>query len=336
MLSGTLGIVADNNLGPTTNRLTLGNGTASTAILRFDAAGITVERPIVLAGNSALRTTGQDAVISGPMSGGNQTLTLTKTGAGTLTLTGTHTFGAIIQITTGTLHVNGTLSPAGGNPSGGPDTVMVHVNNFAALGGSGTVHRLVRVNTGGYLDPGAGVGTLTLGALQFGSSATANYLWEAGASAQDRIMVTSGPVNLTGITVNLGLFDRGLGTNVTPEMQFPLLTVAGANSITGFNPANFNVFFTDTPNWTTGQFSLNVVQLGGNTSLVLSNISPVPEPAGLLAIAGAALGLNAWRRSGRVGWHRRLASAGLVQARRLYHLELATTTTCERQRPAPG
>ena len=152
------------------------------------------------------------------------------------------------------------------------------------------------MNTGGYLDPGAGVGTLTLARLEFGSSANANYLWEAGASAQDQIVVTSGPVNLTGITVNLGLFDRGLGTNVTPEMQFPLLTVAGANSITGFNPANFNVFFTDAPNWTTGQFSLNVVQLGGNTSLVLSNISPVPEPAGLLAITGAALGLNAWRR----------------------------------------
>ena len=60
-----------------------------------------------------IRTTGQDAVISGPISGGNQTLTLTKTGAGTLTLTGTHTFGATIQITAGTLHVNGTLSPRG-------------------------------------------------------------------------------------------------------------------------------------------------------------------------------------------------------------------------------
>jgi len=72
--------------------------------------------------------------------------------------------------------------------------------------------------------------------------------------------------------------------------------VAGTGSITGFDPAKFTVVFADTPNWSTSQYSLSVVEMGGNTSLVLSNLSPVPEPTGLLAVAGLALGLAARRR----------------------------------------
>jgi autotransporter-associated beta strand protein len=240
-------------------------------------------------GHANFRTTGTDAMISGPISGAEYPTNLTKVGAGTLTLAGTHTYGATTHVSGGTLEVNGTLTS-------GFQTGLVHVNNAGTLAGSGTINRLVRVNNGGTLAPGAGVGTLTLGALEFASGATANYNWEAGASAQDQVVVTDGPVDLTGITVNLGLFDRGLGTNVTPEMQFPLLTVAGANSITGFDPDNFNVFFTDTPNWSTSQFSLSVIQMGGNTSLVLSNLSPVPEPASVLALAATALALARRRR----------------------------------------
>ena len=62
----------------------------------------------------------------------------------------------------------------------------MHVNNAGTLGGNGTINRLVRVNTGGTLAPGAGVGTLTLGALDFNTNATATYLWEAGASRRTR------------------------------------------------------------------------------------------------------------------------------------------------------
>jgi autotransporter-associated beta strand protein len=283
LISGTLGIVADNNLGASSNRFTLGSGTSNNPTLRFDAADITLARPITIGGNAAIRTnTGFDATISGPITGADYTYTLTKTGAGTLTLTGTHTYGATTQVSAGTLLVNGTLASSF---SAG----LLHVNNGGTLGGSGTVGRLVNVNSGGTLAPGAGTGTLTLGALQFASGATATYPWEAGASVQDQIVVTSGTVNLTGISITLGLYDRGLGTNVTPDQQFPILTVAGANSITGFNPANFNVVFADTPNWSTSQYSLTLAQIGGNTALVLTNIAPVPEPAGLLALSGLVL-----------------------------------------------
>ena len=290
LLSGTLSIAADSNLGPASNRLTLGNSANPAPTLRIDATGIEIARPITIGGNVAIRTNfGFDASISGPMSGGEYIYTMTKTGTGTLTLTGTHSYAATTQIIAGSLRVNGTLTDSF-------TTGYVHVHNGASLSGSGTVMRPVRMNNGGILEPGAGVGTLTLGELEFATTATAGYLWEAGAAAQDHVVVTNGPVNLTGIQLNVGLYDRGLGTSVSPDRQFPLLTVAGTNSITGFDPAKVAVFFTDTPNWSTSQYSVNVVQLNGDSVLMLSNISPVPEPAGVVALASAVLGLAAWRR----------------------------------------
>ena len=132
--------------------------------------------------------------------------------------------------------------------------------------------------------------------LTFGSNANVTYEWEAGASTQDSIMVTGGPLNLTGIKTTLKLFDRGLGLNVTPDQKFALITVAGTNSITGFDPANFTVNFTDTPYWSTSQYTLSLDTVGGNSVIYLSNISPVPEPAGVLAVAAAGLMGVALRR----------------------------------------
>ena len=118
---------------------------------------------------------------------------------------------------------------------------------------------------------------------------------------RDQIVVTNGPLNLNGTQITLKLYDRGLGTGVSPDQQFPLITVAGSGTITGFNPANFTVQFTDTPNWSTSQYALSVVEVGGNTSLVLTNLAPVPvpEPAGLLAVAAGGLALAAWKRRRR-------------------------------------
>ena len=246
----------------------------------------------MVGGHAVIRTDGHDAMISGPISGG----ILLQPHQDRSGHPDPHRHAHLRR------HHPGLRRHAAGERY--PHVIfsagLVHVNNGGTLAGSGTINRLVTVNNGGTLGPGAGVGTLTLGRIGFQPERHRHLLVGGGSLRKDQIVVTTGPVNLTGITVTLGLFDRGLGTNVTPEMQFPLLTVAGTNSITGFNPVNFNVFFTDTPNWTTGQFSLNVVQMGGNTSLVLSNISPVPEPACLLAIAGLALGIVAWnRRRGR-------------------------------------
>lgn len=286
LVSGTIGINSDNNFGAASNRLYLGSTTTSPT-LRFDAAGITIARQIAVNNSVTIDTNGFDATISGQMLGSDNTKILTKSGTGILTLTGTQSYGATTTITGGTLRVNGTLvSSAGG----------VNVNNSGTLGGSGLIDRVVTVNTGGTLAPGAGVGTLTVRTLVFGASPNATFEWEAGASTHDQIMVTNGPLNLAGVQATLKLYDRGLGFNVTPEQQFPLITVAGTGSITGFNPANFTVVFADTPNWSTSQYLLSVVEMGGNTSLVLSNLSPVPEPTGVLAVAGLALGVATLRR----------------------------------------
>jgi fibronectin-binding autotransporter adhesin len=289
LTSGTLGIIADNNFGASGNLLGLGGGTTNTPTLRFDAADITIARPVSIGGHIALNTNGFDATISGTMTTGQSSYNLTKTGAGVLTLTGTNTHFATTQVSGGTLRVNGVLaffSTAGG----------VNVNNGGTLGGSGTIDRVVTVNNGGTLAPGASPGTLTVNTLSFAAGANATYEWEAGATVQDQIVVTNGPLNLTGISLTFKLYDRGLGTGVTPDQMFPLITVAGVNTITGFNPANMTVVFADAPNWAAGQYTLSVANSGGNSVLYLTNLAPVPEPAGLLAIAGAALALFARRR----------------------------------------
>src|SRR5262249_22607463 len=148
----------------------------------------------------------------------------------------------------GTLRVNGLLTNQFTN---GPVTVA----SGGTLGGSGTVDRAVTVNDGGTLAPGAGVGTLTVRTLGFAANANVAYEWEAGATGQATLLVTTGPVNLTGVHMTLKLYDRGLGTAVTPSQQFPLVTVHGLNTISGFDPASFTVVFADTPNWSTSQYA---------------------------------------------------------------------------------
>jgi autotransporter-associated beta strand protein len=287
--TGTLGIAADNNLGNSSNQLSLGSGTSNNPTLRLDDAGITLARQIIIGGNATINTNGFDATISGSMVGGQSSYTLTKTGAGTLTFTGTSTSLAATTVAGGTLRVNGVLTNQFSN---GPVTVA----SGGTLGGSGTVDRAVTLNDGGTLAPGAGVGMLTVRTLGFAANSNAAYEWEAGSTAQDNLLVTTGPVNLTGVHVTVKLYDRGLGLAVTPNQQFPLVTVHGLNTITGFDPANFTVVFADTPNWSTNQYGLGVGTVGGDSVLYLTNIAPVPEPSGLLAVAGAGLLLAARRR----------------------------------------
>src|SRR5262249_51242247 len=107
---------------------------------------------------------------------------------------------------------------------------------------------------------------------------------------------------LTGVHLTLRLYDRGLGFGVDPAQMYPLFTVAGTNSITGFDPANVTVVFADTPNWATNSYNLSIISSGGNTALALSGLAPVPEPTGcLLAATALALvagsGRRLWRRS---------------------------------------
>jgi autotransporter-associated beta strand protein len=295
--TGTVGILANNSFGDPSNQLNLGSGTTGNPTLRFDAAAIDLARPVVIQGNVTINTNGNDGTISGQVFGSSTAYTLTKSGAGTLTLTGPGTYVGPTTVSGGTLRVNGTLT----NTSTQPVTVA----NGGTLGGSGTVDRPVTVNSGGTLAPGAGVGTLTVRSLAYAASASASYEWEAGATAQDQVVATVGSLNLTGIQMTLKLYDRGLGTNVSPSQRFPLVTVPGTGTITGFDPANFTAVFAGAPNWVAGQYAVGVTASGGNSVLYLTGLTPVPvpEPAGLLAVAAAGLAAVTYRRRRRRDGH---------------------------------
>jgi len=131
-------------------------------------------------------------VVTNPIAGAG---TVNQFGAGIVTLTADNTtagFAGAINVTNGTLLINGTSGS-------GPVTVT-----GGALGGTGTIGGPVTVDVGGTLAPGASVGTLTINSdLTF----SGNVLVEVNKSlAQSNdLVVVSGALNNLGtgvVTVN--------------------------------------------------------------------------------------------------------------------------------------
>jgi fibronectin-binding autotransporter adhesin len=293
MNSGLLGINSDANFGDPTNKIFIGNVSNSpVSTLRFDAGGINVNRTIQLLGTTVLNTNGFDATIAGPLIGGNSTAVLTKAGAGTLTLTGTSNYLAATVVSGGTLMVNGTLASVFGNSA-------VTVQGGAGLGGSGNIQRAVTLQNNSSLNPGASPGTLTVGSLAFDPGATITYNWEAGPTAADSVVVSSGPLDLTGRHFNLNLIDAGLGSGVMPSQMFPLFTAPGAGSILGFDKNNWTVNFAQAPNWRPGVYDLLVGPNGSGTSVFITGFQPTPEPAWSLTLVAAASAAAGWWRARR-------------------------------------
>ena len=83
------------------------------------------------------------------------TVSLTKTGAGTLTLTNANTYSGGTIVSGGTLLVNN----SGGSATG---SGTVTVAGGGTLGGNGIISGAVTVNSGGTLTPGNPLGTLTI------------------------------------------------------------------------------------------------------------------------------------------------------------------------------
>jgi autotransporter-associated beta strand protein len=115
------------------------------------------------------------------------TLSLAKSGAGTVTLSGTNTYTGATTVNDGKLVVNGSIS-----------TSVTTVASGATLGGSGTV-RALTIDSGAFVTPGNSPGILTVnGAYTQAGQYTAEITGTtAGVGGYDQIGVT-GTVDITG------------------------------------------------------------------------------------------------------------------------------------------
>ncbi|MFE0015928.1 autotransporter domain-containing protein [Mesorhizobium sp. NPDC059054] len=197
---------------------------------------------IVLNGQ-ALTTTNNSAktysgIISGTGSSG-----FTKNGTGTLILDGSNSVGnqflGTAIVGQGTLRIDGAFGDTVGNTAG------ITVAGNATLGGTGTIHGDVTVQSGGTLSPGASPGTLTIaGDLTLDTGSTSKF--ELGtpnviANASNDLVKVGGNLtlggNLEATVASAGyyrLFEYG---TLTPGSTFDTETVTSSN----FTVANHTV-----------------------------------------------------------------------------------------------
>ena len=184
---------ASGSFVPAGSRLILGSSFADSLI--------DFQNPINL--NAALREVRVDdnpssptdrARISGPLSGTGAS-GISKTGNGVLDLTSTNTYAGTTFVSNGTLLVSGSLSS---------NAAVVNVD-AGALGGTGTIYRVVNVASNAALAPGnpGSVGTLTI-ASNVTLAAGAVYNWDYSNGTGDRVIVgrtltlpTNAVVNVT-------------------------------------------------------------------------------------------------------------------------------------------
>jgi autotransporter-associated beta strand protein len=242
--------------------------------------GGTLELVAAVTGTAASLTAGGGSTVN--LAAGNQldvqTLNVTsnilfKTGAGLLNVSNSFDLaaGTTLSVQDGTVLLNGT----------GTGTGVVVVGTSGTLGGAGTTGSSVTVL--GSLAPGNSPGTLTVGELFLGSTATVDYELATPGT------VGSGVNDLTQVNGNLTL-DGTL--NVT--------------ALTGFAAGTYRLF-----NYTGVLFD-NGLDLGlmpggftyqvdtatiGQVNLIVVGATPIPEPAALLLLsAGLAGGALLLRR----------------------------------------
>ena len=228
------------------------------------------------------------------------TVALTKAGSGTLTLDGANTYSGVTAVSAGSLVVNGSIATSS----------LTTVQDGGILSGSGTVGALT-VASSGTLAPGNGPGALAVtGNLTW--LAGGNYNWQlanalgSSGSAWDTVNIT-GALNLTALSsaspFNLNLWSlsqtapdlSGDALGFDPAKSFSWTIASADAGISGFDADSFTIN-TGATNGTAGfsndlaggSFSLAVD--GANLNLVYNSVSAVPEPTGVLALAGLLAG----------------------------------------------
>ena len=223
-ITSSTGVNCTNNFNGATVRPTLANNWV---------VGLT--QCNVRNGGAILDTTNLNVTISQPLAhsvitGDNATDGgVTKLGASKLTLTGTNTYTGNTTISNGTLQVDGSIASA------------TTVKFGAALGGSGTISGTVANQTGGTLNPGNGIGLLTItGNLVLNSGSTNTFELNGSTPTNDAIILGAN-VTYGGV---LNLVTNG---TFTVGQQFQLFGGGGATNTGNFaslvgNPGGGNVF----------------------------------------------------------------------------------------------
>jgi fibronectin-binding autotransporter adhesin len=265
--------------------------------------GIVHLGPDSVAVTSAVLTTGGDntnTTFSGTITRGGS---LVKVGTGTFTLAGNNTYLGGTTVNGGTLLANGQ-----GGTNSGTGTGPVAVNNTGTLGGTGRVAGAVTVNTGGALAPGdSGIGTLTVGGNTRLNAGGRLRVEAAASGTSDRVTVQGATTtfdfrtgSVLGLSAVTGFTRDGPATYTVVGMpagggvRVLLDGTATADGqvlgtyIQGTGPAGAVVI--DPSGLTLGAGDRFDLVRSGDAVVVL--FAPVPEPATVLGLAAAGLGLG--------------------------------------------
>jgi fibronectin-binding autotransporter adhesin len=308
---GILAVSDTRNLGSAGNSVIFNGGTLQFAAgSTFDLSTRTVT---VNSGGATIHTDGGNVTFANAI-GNNGAGGLTKAAAGMLTLNGVNTYTGATTITGGTLALGSSGSIS--NSSG----VTVGINTFfdvsavtgytlgsstaQTLQGNGTVVGGVTVASGSTIRGGDATtaGTLTLtdglslnsGAQvginidAAGSTAAAGTGGSSSESNNSVLSITGGATISSGTVFAID----GTGVAFTLNQPYSYLIMTGAGNQSGLNITNPAQF--ETVGFSAESFSVTGTS-GGDVFLNFTPV-PVPEPATVLGIAVAALGVGGFVR----------------------------------------
>jgi autotransporter-associated beta strand protein len=252
-------------------------------IFRNPNGSLTVSGPVNLNGNTLTAAVGgANAVYSGAFSGTGGSIL--KNGSGTLTMNGTNTYTGTTTVAAGSLNGTGSITgsttvQAGATIRGGTGgaTGFLTLGSMTVNSGGSIAASIAAPNTSSQL---AVTGSNTLN-LSLGSTlkltAVPGFQNTARAIYTIATWTNGGNLIVNGVSVSdgdrIGYYENGLG--------------ASGPVVIDVSGLNFSLSQNDS-------FSLN--RIGNN--LVLT-FSPVPEPATVLAVGAAGLGLAGFIRRRR-------------------------------------
>lgn len=223
-----------------------------------------MERTVNVTDGSA----GIDARLSGVIRSTGGDYGLRKTGSGTLELGAANTYAGETLVEEGRLLINGDQSAATGR---------VLVESGATLGGSGTIGGATHVLAGAMLAPGSGPAPATLtfaNSLDLEAGSTLHILLASGgtlAGTDHDFVNVAGTTNLGGATLDLEL-GAEFGNNAQTGLVYALLSTSDLH---GHFAQDTSLFVVDEDL----RYAFEILYFSSGVSLMLTNISAVPEPA---------------------------------------------------------